>query len=332
MTSLIQPNLNADVYRNMTAADRPHVFNKHLQCISIYNETSAILGGSNMTDRYWSGTLWYYNDITDFDRNKAHIATRTESGICDIVPIESDKFVLGEDSGALQIFHLVTKSDDLQELQCIGYAALHDNSLLSLSMFHDKEHLVSGGMDCCIKIWDISELMAIQSYGYAHADIINCVQAKPGSDSEFVSVSYCEALLWDKRLSKPAQCILKKDSDLTAVSWNPNLLNTVAIGTDDGRVVIVDARRGGIEVLEESCSFPRPVHKLLFNPDSEGLLAACCDDAAVKVFDINNHLAPVYHDERHCDFVRGLTWFNNNLYSCSWDSRVLKHAVKIWNS
>ncbi|CAL7935769.1 unnamed protein product [Xylocopa violacea] len=282
-----------------------------------------------MGHHYWGGTVWYYNDITDFDRNKAYVATRTESGVCDVVCIESDKFAVGEDNGALQVFHLVTKSDDLQELQCAGYAALHDDSLLSLSIFHDKKHIVSCGLDYCIKIWDISELMAIQSFGFAHTDMIHCVDIKPGSDSEFVSVSSdCEALLWDTRLSKPARSILKRDSGLTAVNWNPHLLNVVAIGTEDGKVVIVDARMGGTEPLQESYHFTRTIHKLLYHPHAEGILAACCDDVTVQVFDTNDHLSSIYLDERHKDMVRGLTWFKDNLYSCSWDSTVLKHAVK----
>lgn len=37
MDSLTPPNLNTDVYRNMTITDRPFVSNKHLQFINIYN-------------------------------------------------------------------------------------------------------------------------------------------------------------------------------------------------------------------------------------------------------------------------------------------------------
>lgn len=37
MDYLTPPNLNADVYRNMTITDRPPTINKHLQFITIYN-------------------------------------------------------------------------------------------------------------------------------------------------------------------------------------------------------------------------------------------------------------------------------------------------------
>lgn len=62
--------------------------------------------------------------------------------------------------------------------------------------------------------------------------------------------------------------ILNKDSGLTAVSWNPSLENILAIGNEDGEVIIMDARKLGTEALRKSNAFCRPIHKLLFNPCS----------------------------------------------------------------
>lgn len=102
-----------------------------------------------MTDRYWSGTVWYYNDTTDFDRDQAFVATKTESGVCDGAYLERDKFVIGEDSGVLQVIGLVEGADTYQqELRSLAYACQHDSSLLTLSVFSDNVHLVTGGMDC----------------------------------------------------------------------------------------------------------------------------------------------------------------------------------------
>lgn len=63
--------------------------------------------------------------------------------------------------------------------------------------------------------------------------------------------------------------ILKKNVGLRAICWNPNKPNIVAIGTDGGQVVIVDIRRGGLKLLSKSIPSSRPVHRLVFNPDSE---------------------------------------------------------------
>lgn len=330
----IQPNLSSEVYRSMTPADRPPVPDKHLQFISIYNENSAILGGSNLTDRYWSGTVWFYNDITDFDRNKAYLAMKTETGVCDAVYLENDKFAICEDSGALQILQLTTMPDDTQELQCTAYTALHDDTILSLSTSNDKCYIVSGGMDCCIKVWDVAEFMAIHSFHSAHTDIVTCVDAKPGTYSEFVSTSFdSEALLWDTRKSKPALRILRRDDvGLTTANWNPSLSHVLAIGTDEGEVIMIDVRMADEKVLQEARFCPRPIHKVAFNPNSERskLLSVCCDDVTVQVLDTDQMLS-VYKDDRHNDFTRDFAWFNNNLYSCSWDNEVLQHVSVAFN-
>ncbi|XP_033340350.2 methylosome protein WDR77 [Megalopta genalis] len=335
MNSVIHPNLNADVYRNMTAADRPIVHDKNLQFILIHNEKNAVLGGSNMSDRYWTGSLWYYNDISDFDRTKAFLASKTESGVCDGAYLEQDKFVVSEDSGVLQVLGLVETTDiHSHELQSLGYACLHDNSLLTLSVFQDNTHLVTGGMDYCIKVWDTAELLATHSFSFAHTDIVTSVDVQPKSSSTFVSTSLdCEALIWDIRQSEPAQSILKKDFSLTAASWNYSLDHLIAIGTDNGDVILVDIRKTSDSVLQESKIFSKSVHKVLFNPNPERSeeLACCCDDILVQVLDINRNLSSIYENERHIDFVRGLAWYKDELFSCSWDNTVNKHTIHSCN-
>ncbi|XP_078040859.1 methylosome protein WDR77 [Augochlora pura] len=335
MDSMIDPNLNADVYRNMTPADRPLIHDKNLQFILIHNEKSALLGGSNMTDRYWTGSLWYYNDISDFDRKKAYIASKMESGVCDGAYLGQDKFVVSEDTGVLQVLGLVETNDTcVQELQSLQYACQHDSTLLTLSVFQDDIHLVTGGMDYCIKVWDTTELLATHSFGFAHTDIVTAVDAQPKSNTTFVSTSLdCEALLWDIRQSNPAQSILKKDFSLTTANWNPVLDHTLAIGTDNGDVILVDIRNASDSVLQESKIFSKSLHKVLFNPNPErsGELACCCDDTLVQVLDINSNLSSIYENERHTDFVRGLAWYKDELFSCSWDNTVNKHTIHSCN-
>lgn len=335
MDSTIQPNLSANLYRNMTPADQPPISDKDLQFILIYNERSAILGGSNLSGRYWSGTVWYYNDISDFQRENAFLAKKSESGVCDAAYLSHNKFLIGEDSGVLQISGLADVADsELQELQCLDYACQHDDSLLTLSAFSNKTHAVTSGADCCIKVWDLEELCATHSFAFAHTDIVTCVDTHPNCDSVFMSVSLdCEALMWDVRQSKPAKSILQNSTGLTAVSWNSLLEHMLAIGARDGSVTLFDLRNLQTPVLQDVSIFPRSVHKLLFNPSSEhsGQLACCCDDTTVKVINANKDLSLIYENDNHTDFVRGLTWFKDELYSCSWDNSVVKHIVNPGN-
>ncbi|XP_043261819.1 methylosome protein 50-like [Colletes gigas] len=331
MDDLKDPNLNADMNKNMAAADRLSISDKNLQFILIYNDTSAILGGTNMTSRHWSGSIWYYNQISEFDRDKALVTTNTESGVCDGVYLEHNKFLVADDNGCLQVFNFVEAGDKhVPMLQCSGFTSSHNSALVTLSVFNDNEHLVTGDSDYCIKVWDITELITTYSFPYAHENAVTCVDVQPRSNTTFVSTSLdCEALMWDLRQSKPAQSILKKDIGLTTVNWNSVLDHIVAIGSDNGDVVLMDIRKPGVSVLEETCIFPRPVQKLLFNPNPERSedLACCCDDNFVHVLDVNNNFSSLYKNEDHTDFVRGLSWYKDQLFSCSWDSTVLRHDV-----
>lgn len=57
-------------------------------------------------------------------------------------------------------------------------------------------------------------------------------------------------------------------------------------------------------------------------------LACCFDNTIVNVFDSSRQLVEIYKDDNsHSDFVRGLAWHNDVLYSCAWDGDVNKHTV-----
>lgn len=58
-------------------------------------------------------------------------------------------------------------------------------------------------------------------------------------------------------------------------------------------------------------------------------LACCSDNTSVKIFDTYRELLQIYEDNSHYDFVRGLAWYKDDLYSCAWDANVIKHTVNI---
>lgn len=109
----------------------------------------AILGASNMTDRYWSGTVWFYKDYTNLNRTEATTATKTESGVCDAaLLVGTNKFVVGEDSGLFQILSVNEDAEKkTHELQCLGYSFEHDDAITSISVFDNSTRLVTGGTD-----------------------------------------------------------------------------------------------------------------------------------------------------------------------------------------
>lgn len=102
-----------------------------------------------MVDRYWNGTIWFYNDLTNFDGTKYSAAIRTESGVHVAAYLEKyDKFITGEDSGLLQVFELNCKTESkTQEIRCVGYMCQHDDTLTCISTFSNKNNIVTSGMD-----------------------------------------------------------------------------------------------------------------------------------------------------------------------------------------
>lgn len=102
-----------------------------------------------MVDRYWSGSIWFYNEINDFDRHRYTSARKTESGVRAAAYLDKyDKLVIGEDSGNVSVFESTLKPESqVQELLCMGFSCQHDDSLTSLSTFSDNVHVVTGGMD-----------------------------------------------------------------------------------------------------------------------------------------------------------------------------------------
>ncbi|KAL6429327.1 hypothetical protein ACFW04_008199 [Cataglyphis niger] len=324
------PNTNGDIFRNMLFTDRPPVVNKNLQFLIIYDERNALLGGTNMVDLYWTGTLWHYNDISDFTREKAAITQQMSNGICDAVYLGHNKFVVVEDSGAVQITEIVQSTNKESEFVFLERACQHDDSISTVSAFSNKRNIVTGGMDCCLKVWDVEDLVATYSYSFAHTDIITSTDVKPMCSSEFISTSLDgELLLWDIRRAKPAHCIFKRpDCQLLAVTWNTVMDHLIAVGAADGSIALIDVRQTE-NPLYESVESNRGIHKLLFNPNPERKeqLACCSNDTFVKVFDTYREMLPIFEDNSHSDFVQGLAWFKDDLFSCSWDGSVIKHVV-----
>lgn len=110
-----------------------------------------------------------------------------------------------------------------------------------------------------------------------------------------------------------------------SVACHKNDENIIAVGGQDGSITILDVRNIRGEVLHECTLFERGVHRLLFS--TEDLLAACCDSTEVSVLKMSIELDVVYQNNDHDDFVRGLSWIKNELFTCGWDDKITRHVV-----
>lgn len=326
----VEPNRNAEAYRNLQQLPVTGSVLKYLDFLEIAEDGSTLLGCSNLTGRFWCGSLWYFDsaELTP-DVNKCLAAVECETGVCDGKFLQDKhKIVVGEDSGVIQVLALIESEDKNSfHFTCLGSACEHDDSVSSLSTFNDKKKVVSGSFDCSIKVWDIEAVAPEHTYRPAHTHHVTSVTTSPLDRCLLASTSLDgTSLLWDTRKSQPSSVLLR-DIGFTSVDWHPLKAELVAVGSTTGDIFTVDVRHPKEPVITLT-GFSRPVHKLRFS-SCRDVLAACAESTEVKVFGFKNNTATeIYSDDRHQDFVRGIAWHqrDTSFYTCGWDKQVLHHV------
>lgn len=309
----------------------PPNIEKHLEFVEISSDGELLLGSSNLNGCYWTGSIWYFLEPGNApQREKVYSGLNCDSGICDGKFLSDSKVIIGEDLGMVSVLHLHKHENiklGLSRFSVESSRNEHDHAVLSVSVSQDKQKAVTGSMDKCIKVWDVSEqdLLSVNTYRPAHKDHVTSV-AMRDSGEVFVSCSLDgAALLWDTRQSKPAQVIYEDIAiGLKSVAWYGD--SQVVIGSTMGDLCCVDTRNRAL-VSQTSVSTPRPIHRIVVN---KHLVAVCCDDTCVRVFDMTSTPSALYSDTRHRDYVRGLTWVpgSDELISCGWDRQVISHRFE----
>lgn len=112
---------------------------------------------------------------------------------------------------------------------------------------------------------------------------------------------------------------------MKVVACHPVDSNLVATGSDAGDVYILDKREPKQFVSVYNC-FDNPIYRLKFNDSDK--LAICGDNTDVIVLSCNeSNLKTLYISHEHKDIVRGLAWCQDDLYSCGYDGKCLKHVI-----
>ncbi|KAG8194250.1 hypothetical protein JTE90_024579 [Oedothorax gibbosus] len=304
----------------------PAVVENHLDAIHCASDGKVILTSSNLTGRYWNGSLWCFANFKDApDVEKCLTGIDVSSGICDLEALGNDFYALGLDSGGLEVYKLSTDPDNFT--WTFGICE-HDDYISSISLNSDKTHIVSAGADRCIKIWDVSSWSTTATYTPVHDGIIWQVACSVDDSNVFVTCGQDgKVLLFDLRLPKPASVI---DTSFlkgapTAVCWNPKSSSTFFVGDDSGVIALKDMKNTGF--LSSTHVHKRRVHRMCFSK-SRSMLASCADDVDVAVMSYEKEdPTPEYQSTEHEDFVRGLSWTEeNDLVSCGWDKKVIRHA------
>lgn len=135
--------------------------------------------------------------------------------------------------------------------------------------------------------------------------------------------------MWDTRKQKPAARLgLSPLKGIpTCVAWQPGCEHSFAVGSESGQLVVKDTRSA---VTEAASIVPhhRNVTRIQFSPSKPNLLASVSEDCSVVIVNIADDKATqIYKDTRHHDFVRGLSWSGEKLYTCGWDAMVTSHSI-----
>nr|CAD7197927.1 unnamed protein product [Timema douglasi] len=319
----MEPNRNAEAYRNYVPPDLPALVENYIDFIEFCADGYMLLGSSNLTGRHWCGSLWYFIDPDGApDVEKCLTGMTCENGI-----------LIGEDSGTLQVLALSESPEEHTfHFSTVATACGHDDSVLSVDVFAGEKRAVTGSADMNIKVWNTEALECEHTYRTAHTHHVTSVSAHPQeNNSVFASCSLDGTVyMWDTRQTKPASVVMssinpQSSPSFTSVSWQPSKSGVLAIGSSIGTVTLTDTRL--LKPFIQFNQFDRSIYRLRFAGHNPDLLAVCADNTQVKIFNCENGRL-IYSDDRHEDFVRGLAWNpkTEQLYSCGWDKKVLVHS------
>lgn len=175
-----------------------------------------------------------------------------------------------------------------------------------------------------------------------HTERITSVDVDQNEPNTFVSSSVDRKVcLWDDRTPELASgnlllginmiltcsflvLYINEFSAVKQVACHPSHSNFVIAGSSAGDIYLLDKREPKHFVTVYNC-FNKPIHGLKF--DKSCKLAVCGDNSEVIVLNCSeNDFKPLYISHEHTDFVRGLTWWRDELYSCGYDGKCLKHC------
>lgn len=302
-----------------------------------------LLGTSSLTSRTWGGSIWLYKaEDTEAASSKGGwqpvpekclVGSSVDCGVTTGRFLRSgDKFVLGCDSGTIQVISIKRNSTLQKNFKLEGEASLSEHNDMVLDMDDlggDGLNIVTCSQDKSIKIWDLESFLSTHTYAPAHAHIVTCVRTKPSQPHCFASCARDgSAVLWDIRDEQPASCLVKPSGvALTSLSWVNEM--AVVTGAVNGHIVLVDIRNTSQSLTKVQLE-NRPIHSMRAMPSNLGTFAVCQDSSKISVLKFtgeSQHM--IYDNDSHEDFVRGLVWNPKNLtlWSCGWDSRIFSHEV-----
>ena len=163
-----------------------------------------ILGCSNLTGRFWIGSLWYYRDPTEAPSvEKSLTGVDFDNGLVDGFFIDNKNIIVALDNGGLETVRLSFSDENTEEnsffyLERSRSVQEHDDLITGLVATPDK--FITASYDRSFVQLEKETLKLIARLDNAHSDLITNLAVNPSNfDMICTSSNDGTVSLWDLR-------------------------------------------------------------------------------------------------------------------------------------
>lgn len=316
----------------------PAQMDKHIEFIDFNSKGQMAIGASCLTGRYWTGSLWQYQDPHDAPRpEKSLTGVDLHTGVVDgrCIGGKGDPILMALDSGGLEMANLTHEEQEdkkiMYYLETQSSNVEHDDIITGLDIWTPTSTAMAATVshDLSIKLWS-PEMTLVRTYSHAHSRSPISVSCHAFPHLLVTAALDDTARVWDTRQVRPAVVVYRSSSTPPSmVSWQPGQEHCLLMGSSTGGVWRQDIRvpRAPPTVTP---LLDRPVTRARWAGHDTSLVAVTGEDNVVKVLNVGeDDLRETYTDTRHTDYVKGLAWHphDNTLWTAGWDHAIFQHIV-----